>query len=200
MGHEVYGSLSATVGIAMSDQRRALRAVPDLEEPVVRRIVRTGLALAGLLFLLGLSVLLPGVDRLLAGLAVPLTALALAAATLLVVGALLRVAPSVERLLEESLDGPEEAVANAAASAKLLVGFLAVVVAYNGLAPAVTPLFRAFDVDGLYHLGFLVVGAALLAALARRLYRCWGPLTRLLTAYVAAATGDSSRERAAADR
>ena len=177
----------------MSDQQPTLRFVSDLEEPVVRRIVRTGLALAGLLFLLGLATVLPGVDRLAAGLSVPPAALALAAATLLVVVALLRVAPEVERLLEGALDGPVGVVANAAAAAKLLVGFLAVVVAYRGFAPAVTPTFEAFEVGGLYHLGFLAAGAAVLLALARRLYRCWDPLTRLVTARLVDAAGGSSR-------
>jgi len=69
----------------MSDETRTLRHVPDREESAVRRVVRTGLALAGLLFLLGLLAVLPGVDRLLTGLAVPPAALALAAGTLLVV-------------------------------------------------------------------------------------------------------------------
>ncbi|QLD88852.1 hypothetical protein HWV07_07330 [Natronomonas salina] len=180
----------------MPDESRTLRYVPTFEASAVRRIVRTGLALAGLLFLLGLLAVLPGIDRLLAGLAVPLEALGLAAATALVVGALLRVAPAVERIVEGSLDGPTGSVGDAAAGAKLLVGFVAVVVAYRGFAPAATPTFRAFDVGGVYHLGFLVVGLAVLAALARRLYRCWGPVTALVTEYVL----DATRDRARADR
>lgn len=178
----------------MSQDRHALRFVPDLEETGVRRIVRTGLALAGLLFLLGLLAVLPGLDRLLAGLTVPLEALVLAVATALVVGALLRVAPAVERVVESALDGPKGAVGHAAAGAKLLVGFLAVAVAYRGFAPAVTPTFRAFDVGGLYHLGFLLAGLAVLAALARRLYHCWDPVTRLVTVSLLEATGEDRPE------
>jgi hypothetical protein len=181
----------------MTDESDTLRFVSDLEEPVVRRIVGTCLALTGLLFLLGLVGVLPGVDRLVAGLSVSPAALALAAGTLLVVVALLWIALEVERLAEGALDGPEGVVADADASAKLFVGFLVVVVAYRGFAPAVTPLFWAFDVGGLYHLGFLAAGLALLAALARRLYRCWAPVTRLVTANVVAAAGDSTPDRAA---
>jgi hypothetical protein len=168
----------------MPDDTDAFRFVPDLEPSAVRRIVSTGLALAGLLFLLGLLTVVPGMDRLLEGLAVPPEAVALAAMTAVTVGALLWVAPAVQRVVEGSLDGPAGAVADAAIGAKLLVGFLAVAVAYQGFAPAVTPLFRAFDVGGLYHLGFLVAGLAILAALARRLYRCWEPVTEFLTAAV----------------
>ena len=178
----------------MPDGSRTLRYVPDLDESAVRRIVRTGLALAGLLFLLGLVAVLPGIDRLLGGLAVHPEALGLGVATALVVVALIRVAPAVERVVEDALDGPPGAVGDAAAAAKLLVGFVAVVVAYRGFAPAATPTFRAFDVGGVYHLGFLVVGHAVLAALARRLYRCWDPVTALVTDYVVDATADRSRE------
>lgn len=179
----------------MSDRPRTLRVAPELAEPTVRRLVRTGLALAGLLLLVPLLAVLPGGDRLLSGLAVSPWALLLAVVTLLVGGALLRVAPTVERAVAESLDGPEAVVANVAASAKLLVGFVAVV-AYRGFAPAVTPTFRAFDVGGLYHLGFLVVGLFVLGALVRRLYRCWEPLTELCTDRVV--DGDDADARSVA--
>lgn len=175
----------------MSEDTRTLRFVPDLEEPTVRRLVRTALALAGLSVLLPLVAVLPGVDRLLAGLAVSPWAILLAVVTLLVVGSLLRVAPVVERGVAEAIDGPERVVANAAAGAKLLVGFVAVVLAHRGFAPAVTPTFRAFDVVGLYHLGFLVVGLFVLGAFVRRLYHCWQPLTDLLTERFAREDGDA---------
>ncbi|MFT4904620.1 MAG: hypothetical protein ACI8UR_001181 [Natronomonas sp.] len=169
-----------------------LRYVPDLETDTVSRIVRTVLALAGLLLLVGLIAVLPGVDRLLAALTVSPVALVLAVATLLVVGALARIAPAAERLVEQVLDGPKGVVSNAAASAKLLVWFAAIVVAYRGFAPAVTPVFRAFGIGGLYHLGFLLAGLLALGAFARRLYHCWNPVTRFLTVYVMDATGQQT--------
>lgn len=184
----------------MTDQTDTFRFVPERDETAVRRIVRTGLALAGLLFLLRLLAVLPGIDRLLAGLSVPLEALVLAAATALVVVALVRVAPAVERVVEEALDGPEGAVADAAAAAKLLVGFAAVVVAYRGFAPALAPTFRAFDLGGVYHLAFLVAGLAVLAALARRLYRCWEPVTDLATAYAVDSSGSTLEDVASRSR
>ncbi len=173
-----------------TDGDRTLRFVPEVEPSTVHRIVRTGVALAGLLFVLGLATVLPGVERLVAALAVPPLALALAVGSLLIVAAMLWVAPTVERAVSQALDGPAGAVADAAASAKLLVGFLAVVVAYNGLAPLVTHLIGAFDVPtGLYDLAFLVVGLLVLGAFARRLARCWDPVSRLLTDHVLEATG-----------
>lgn len=165
----------------MTDDTRTLRFVPDLQASTARRLVRTGLALAGVLVVVPLVAVLPGVDRLFAGLTVSPWAVLLAVVTVIVAGALVRVAPTVERAVAESLDGPDAVVANAAAAAKLLVGFAAVVIAYRGLAPAVAPTFRAFDLGGVYHLAFLVVGLFVLGAFVRRLHRCWEPLTELLT-------------------
>lgn len=191
IGQEVYISFPATDLIAMSKRNgsETLEVVPELEGPTVYRVFRTVLALTGLVFLLGLVVVLPGVDRLLDALAISPVALALALVTLLTVAALLWVAPDVERAVEETLDGPTAVVADVAASGKLLVGFLAVVVAHRGFGPAVTHLFKAFDIPGgLYDLGFLVVGLLILGAFVRRLHRLWDPVSRLLATRVVDAT------------
>lgn len=123
----------------MTDDTRTLRVLPDLQVSTSRRLVRTGLALAGLLVVVPLVAVLPGVDRLFAGLTVSPWAVLLAVVTLLVAGALVRAAPTVERAVAESLDGPDAVVANVAAAAKLLVGFVAVVIASRGLAPLSRP-------------------------------------------------------------
>lgn len=182
----------------MTDDNSGLQLVSAPEESTVRTLVRAGLGLFGLLVVVGLLAVTPGIDRLLAGLTISPWAIGLAVVTLLVVGALLWVAPEVERAVLEALDGPETAVENAAAAAKLLVGFVAVTVAYRGFAPAVTPTFRAFDIDGLYHLGFLLWGLVVLAAFVRRLYRCWEPVTEMLTEYVVDASGRGT-ERVSAE-
>lgn len=177
----------------MSDNSSRLSPSLELEKSTIRRIVRVILALAGLLVLLGLTALLPGIDRLVAGLSVSPWALVLAIATVLVVVALIWVAPTVERAVGQALDGPTDVVTNAGASAKLFVVFAAVVIAYRGLAPALTPLFRAFDIGGFYHLAFLGIGVLVLAAFARRLYRCWGPVTEILTSAAVGRLGTDSR-------
>lgn len=179
--------------------RRPLRFVPDVEETTVRRIVGVLVGLAGLLLVLGLVAMLPAIDRLLAALSVPLMAVFVAIATLLVVGSLVVLGPAVRRAVEQALDGPDEVVANAAASAMYLVFFAAVVIGYRGFAPTITPLFEAFDVDGLYHLGFLAAGVVVIGALGRRLYRCRAPVTRLLTAYVTDALGGPGPRHALAE-
>lgn len=178
--------------VAMNDDsrdNRPLQVAPGLEETTVRRIIGILVGLAGLLLVLGLVAVLPAVDRLLSALAVPLTALLVGVATLLVVGALVLLAPTVRMAVKQVIDGPDEVVEHAAASAMYLVGFGAVVIAYRGLAGALTPLFEAFDIEGFYHLAFLAAGLLVLAALTRRLYRCWGPVTDLLTSYVTDALG-----------
>lgn len=173
----------------MTDDKTTLAVGPSVEQSTLRRIVSIGLALGGLLVLLGLVSLLPGIDRLVAGLSISPFALLSAIATALVVVALLWVAPTVGRAVEEALDGPAAVVRNASSAAALLVGFLAVVVAYRGFAPAVTPLFDAFGLEGIYHLAFLVLGVFVLVAFARHLYKCWEPMTGVLTEYATDALG-----------
>lgn len=173
----------------MSNDADTLALGLSVREATVKRIVRICLALGGLLVVLGLVAVLPGIDRLLAGLSVSPIALLTAIATVLIVVALVWIAPTVQRAVEQALDGPTAVVSNVAASTKLLVGFLAVVIAYRGFAPIATPTFEAFDLGGVYHLGFLVVGVVVLGAFTRRLYRCWEPLTQVLTAHATDALG-----------
>lgn len=174
----------------MNDDTRTLTVGPTLERSTIRRVVSVFLALVGLLVILGLASVLPGIDRLVAGLSVTPLGLLTVFATVLVVLALLWVAPTVERGVQQAVEGPGEAVTNAAAGAKLLVVFVAVVIAYRGFAPTATRLFEAFDLGGVYHLAFLVVGLAVLAAFARRLYRCWEPVTAVLTTHATDVFGD----------
>lgn len=179
-----------------SDDDRSLRFVPAAEESTVRRVVAVCLGLVGLLFVLGLVALLPGADRLLDALTVSLVTVLVAAATALVVGALVVLAPAVRRLVEQSLGGTDTVVQHVGASAMYLVRFVAVLVAYDGFAGAVRPLFAAFDIGGLYDLGFLALGLLVLGALVRRLYRCWAPVTELVTAYVTDALGGGQTDAA----
>jgi|GEM_PF-4435324 hypothetical protein len=168
----------------MSDTTGPLRFVPSFEQRTVRRIVGGCLAVAGSVLLVGLLAVTPAVDRLVAGLSVSLWDAVVAVLTLLVVVALVWLAPSVERAVGQALDGPDAAVENAAVAAKLLVGFVAVTVGYHGFEAVVTPSLEAFGIGGFYHLGFLTAGLLVLGAFARRLYRCWTPVTELLTDYV----------------
>lgn len=161
-----------------------LRFVSDLEESTVHRIISVLVGLAGVLLVLGLVAMLPAVGRIIGAVAVSPITLLVAVATLLIVGALLVLAPAVRLLVTQTLAGPDEIVAPAAASAMYLVVFVAVGVAYNGFAGAVTPLFDAFGIGGLYHLGFLLTGLLVLVPLTQQLYRCWKPVTDLLTTFV----------------
>lgn len=183
----------------MTDTDTSLSIDGRPADSTIRRIVGVALALGGLLVVLGLAAALPGLDRLLAGLAVAPVALLTGVATLFVVAALVWLAPTVEHAVEQSVDGPPAALPHVAAGANRLVGFVAVVVAYHGFAPAVTPLFDAFGLLGVYHLGFLVVGLAVLAAFTYRLVRCWRPVTSALTARLTA-THDDTGDRGVTTR
>lgn len=178
--------------IAMTDDTQLLGNVSEVEESTVRRIVGVLVALVGLLFVLGLASLVPGMDRLIDGIIISPVAFVIGVVTVLTVGALLWIAPTVETAVEQFLEGPSDAVRNAAVSAKILVVFFAVVIAYRGLAGAVLPMFDSFDITGFYHLGFLAVGLLVLGAFVRRLYRCWKPVTDFLTAYVTTASGSET--------
>lgn len=176
----------------MTDDTQLLGNVSEVEESTVRRIVGVLVALVGLLFVLGLASLVPGMDRLIDGIIISPVAFVIGVVTVLTVGALLWIAPTVETAVEQFLEGPRDAVRNAAVSAKLLVVFFAAVIAYRGLAGAVLPLFGSFDITGFYHLGFLALGLLVLGAFVRRLYRCWTPVTDFLTAYVTTASGSET--------
>lgn len=170
----------------MTTDRPSNRLSPGsrLSESTVRRLVGAGLALAGLLVVLSLTVFVPAVDRAVDALAIAPMALGIAIATVLVVVTLLILAPTSRAAVEEFLDGPEDVVAHAGASTMYLVIFAAISIAYQGLAGALTPLFEAFGIGGLYHLAFLVLGLLALGALATHLYRCWQPVTDVLTLYL----------------
>lgn len=163
-----------------SDRHLGFDAKP--EPSTVRRLVAGVLALGGSLGLLGLGLLVPGLDRVLGALSVAPLTLVTAVAALLVVGGLLVLAPTVRVAVEGLLDGPEPVVEHVGASAGYLVAFVAVVVGYEGFAGVVEPLLAAFDVAGLYHLAFLGAGVATLGLVAVHLYRCWTPVTELVTA------------------
>lgn len=155
-----------------------------LSETTVRRLVGGGLALAGLLTLLSLTAFLPAVDRVVDALAIAPMALAIATATVLVVVTLLILAPTTKAAVEELLDGPATIVEHAGSSAMYLVIFAAISIAHRGLAGALTPLLEAFGIGGLYHLAFLLLGLVALGALATHLYRCWQPVTDVVTSYL----------------
>lgn len=167
----------------------ALREAIDTD--ALRPVVYEALALAAMLLVLGLSTHLPAVDRTVPGLAVTIRELIVATGTVAIVVWLAHSIPAVAALTRSSLVGPDEVVADAGRTAGALVAFLAVLVAYRGLAGVLVPTFGARDAVWAYDLAFLAVGLVPLAVIANRLRRNLDAVADLVTTAVADARNRS---------
>lgn len=167
----------------MPSKPLALRSPVDPLD--LRPVVAEFLAIALVLVLVGLATLLPGVDRTAPGIGVPLRAIVVATGTVAVVIGLAHAARSVRSLVESVLDGPEPAVADMGRTAGAVVLFVAVLVAYRGLAGIVVPRLAAGDAAWAYDAGFLLVALVPLAVIARRIVRNLDLLAQLVAVAVA---------------
>lgn len=158
-----------------------------VETDALRPVVYEALVLAAMLAVLGLSTLLPGVDRTVPGLAVTIRELVVATGTVAIVVWLAHAIPAVAALVRSSLIGPDDLVADAGRIAGALVAFLAVLVAHRGLAGVLIPAFGARDAVWAYDLAFLAVGLVPLVVIANRLRRNIDTVADLVTAAVAGA-------------
>ena len=147
-------------------------AVRDAVDPAAARpVAYQALVLATMLVVLGLATFLPGTGRTLPGTEVTIYELVVATGTVAVVLWLARAAPAVAALVEAAIEGPEPVVADLGRAASALVVFLAVLVAYRGLAGLVVPVLAAERVGWSYDLAFLALGLVPLAVIANRLRR-----------------------------
>ncbi|GAB3026445.1 hypothetical protein [Natronobiforma cellulositropha] len=165
----------------MSDDNDTIAFSPALEESHIYPLVRIALIAVGGLVLLGLVSLLPGLEVLFGGFEISVSAVLLALGTYLVAGGLLAVAGRVEALVADSLEGPQRVVEDTGAIAKYLFVFVALLVAYQGFAPALVPMVENVAAAWVYHLVFLLVTLVPVALIARRLHRSLDPVTDLIT-------------------
>lgn len=156
----------------------------EVDTAALRPVVYEGLALSVMGLVLGLATLLPGVSRTVPGLGATIRALVIAIGTVAIVVWLAHSIPAVVALVRAALVGPEELVADAGRIGGALVAFLAVLVAYRGLAGVIVPAFGARDAVWAYDLAFLVIGLAPLALIANRCRRNLDALADLATAAV----------------
>ncbi|WP_246084353.1 hypothetical protein [Salinadaptatus halalkaliphilus] len=167
---------------------------PDHHESVdhetVRRVGKFLLACLGLVVLSSLVSLLPGIDRLVPGTPISFVAVVSAVVTLAIVGLLVYLAPALAKLVRSVLEGPEQVVDDIAAIVQLVVVFVAVLVAHQGLAPAIGPLLGGLG--WVYDLVFLAIALPPLGILAARMYVSLDPMAELLANRVA---GTSSEPR-----
>ncbi len=165
----------------------------------VRSIGKLLFATLGLLFLLSVVSLLPGIDLFVPNTPLTLFALASAIVTLAVVGLLLYVAPGLARLTRATLGGPDEIVDDVASVVHLLVVLAAVLVAHRGLAPAVTPFLE--DATWAYDVTFLLISLPLLAVVASQLYASLDPAADLFADRIAGSSAaDDATTASAAER
>lgn len=161
-------------------------AVRDsIETDALRPVVYEALALVAMLFVLGLSTLLPGAGRTLPSTSIAIREVIIATGTVAVVVWLAHAAPAVARLTRSSLVGPDQVVEDAGRVAAATVAFLAVLVAYRGFAPLAVPTLVARDAVWAYDLAFLAVALVPLAIIANRLRRNLDEVADLVTAAIA---------------
>lgn len=142
-----------------------------LDPEPVRAVAYRVIGLVVMLLVLGLATFLPGSGRTLPGINVAVYDLVVASGTLVIVGWLGQAATDVGALVEAALDGPEAVVRDLGRAAAALVGFLAVLVGYRGLAGLVVPPLARRGIAWGYDLTFLVLGLLALAVVANRLRR-----------------------------
>lgn len=159
-----------------------------VDRDTARTIVKLVLSALGLLAVLALVSLLPGIDRVVPGTPVSIVALASAIVTVALVGLLFLLAPTLAALVRSTFEGAEQVVDDVASIVHLFVVLLAVLVAHRGLAPAIVPVL-----DGAawaYDVVFFAIALGPLAILVARLYVSLDPISELLAAKIAGSSRD----------
>lgn len=167
--------------------RTARLASVELE--TVRTVVKLLLGMGGLVFLLVLVSVLPGLDRLVPTTPITFGSIVVALLTLGIVALLVYVAPRLETLVQEEFAGSDALASNVAAIVKQLVVLLAVLVAYRGLAGVIVPFLAETDTIWAYDLAFLVLALIPTALIAWQLFQGLDPAADLLTEQVTTSAG-----------
>jgi hypothetical protein len=136
------------------------------------------LIVAALIAFTALGLLLPGTRYEILATGIAIGDLIVAAGSLGIVSTLIWAGPEIRNCVVESLAGPTEVVEDAAAIARYLVVFVAVLIAHWGFAPVLGPLL---ELPWAYDLGFLLLALIPLAVVAYRLYNSLDPLATLVT-------------------
>lgn len=168
----------------------------EIDVLTIQSVGRRLIAILVVAIVLTLATLLPGIERTVPGTQVTGLAVLEAAGTVVIAGLLVAVTPALARIVRAMLDGPESVVADVADGIRLIVVFVAVIVAYNGVESAVVPLLG--NAAWLYDGAFLLIGAVPLALLSVRLYHSLDDMADLFARRVTKeslgdATGASDR-------
>lgn len=155
---------------AMSTDQNSPFGIDAVDRDRLHTLVKLLLVAAGLVGLWWMVTNLPGLDALLTIRGVSLGAVLGALVTLAVVGVLVFVASATETVLRSVLGGPQDLVADVAAAGKHLLLFVAVLTAYDGLAPVAMPTLAPADLAWTYHLLFLALALVPLLTVVAALY------------------------------
>lgn len=164
------------------------RLLASADPETVKTVTKLLLGAGGLVFLLALVSVLPGLDRVVPATPITFASLAVAVLTLGIVAALAYVAPHLETLVRDEVPGRVALATNVGAVVKHLVVLLAVLVAYRGLAGAVVPFLAETGSVWAYDLTFLVLALVPTARIALHLYRGLDPAADLTTQRLTATT------------
>ncbi|MHB9287484.1 hypothetical protein ACKVMT_10670 [Halobacteriales archaeon Cl-PHB] len=160
------------------DTDRSIRLADEIVPATVKQVVREALVVLGLLGAMALGTVLPGTGHELPGTAVSLGDTVVMLSSLGIVATLVWTGPKLRELVITNLDGPTDAVRDAASVVRNLLRFVAVLVAHWGFAPVFRPLLEA---EWLYDLGFLVLAVVPLGLVAYRFYQSLDPLAEFVT-------------------
>lgn len=172
---------TATRQRGFADGRIVLESVdPDAFRAAARRL----LAVGGVVFVLALLSVLPGMDRTVPQTPLTVLALVVGAGTLVVVRLLVAAAGDVEDVARQALAGPTELRVTAGVVVKHLVVLAAVLIAYSGLAGVFVPLLAPSETAWLYDLAFLGLALVPVAFVTYYLFGALHPTAAHLTRHV----------------
>ena len=146
------------------------------EELGARSLVKLVLAVNGLLLLLVLVSVLPGVDRVIPGVPVTIAAIINAVVTLAIVLLLLEVAAKAKAIVRQFEFSVSNIGTHSAAVVYWTVVFLAVVIAYDGFGAAIEPVMLQVGFLWAYDLAFFLLGSASLLVIGYHLFQLLDPL------------------------
>lgn len=155
-----------------------LALTDEISPDTVKPVVREGIFLLGMIGLLLLGSILPATGRTLPGTDIAVGDAVVGIATLGIVASLLYAAPMLRDLIETSLEGPADIIADIASIGQYVMVFVAVLMAHQGFAPVLIPII---DVNWIYDLAFLLIALIPLSLIAYRFHGVLDPLAQFLT-------------------
>lgn len=162
--------------------------VEAVDESRIRTVVKLLLIAVTLIVLWALFSALPGLEQLAPGTPISYSAVGGAIVTLGLVVVLGYVALRVEPLVKSSVSGPSDLVEDGAAILKYFLGFVAVIVAYQGFDPLVTPMLAVVELVWVYDALFLVLAVIPMAIIGWRMWQNLDATTEFIVDHLTASS------------